>query len=93
MGNGPEVPLINGNRNEVKAKSTNQLDNSSAKENPPVAKARSKKVAVDKNLSDTKSDGKGCKEEKKNCNILKEKGDIKHQRRKAEEHGEQQPKE
>ncbi|XP_010131014.1 PREDICTED: RNA exonuclease 4, partial [Buceros rhinoceros silvestris] len=92
-GNSPEVPLINGNRNEVKAKSTNRLDNGSAKENPPLAKAKSKKVATDKNLNDTKSDGKGCKEEKKNGNILKEKGDIKHQRRKAEEHAEQQPKE
>ncbi|NXJ87890.1 REXO4 exonuclease, partial [Corythaixoides concolor] len=90
-GNSQEIPAINGNA--VKAKSTNKTDNGSAKDNPPLAKLKSKRVATDKNLSGTKSDGKGCKEKKKNGNILKEKGDIKHKRRKAEEHAEQQPKE
>ncbi|NXH75565.1 REXO4 exonuclease, partial [Hydrobates tethys] len=92
-GNSQEVPAINGNGNVVKAKSTNKMDGGSAKDNPPLAKPKSKRVAMDKNLNGTKSDGKGCKEKKKNGSILKEKGDIKHKRRKAEEHAEQQPKE
>lgn len=93
MGNGQEVPAINGNGNVVKAKSTNKMDSGSAKDNPPLAKPKSKKVAMDKNLNGTKSNRKGCKEKKKNGNILKENGDIKHKRRKAEERAEQQPKE
>ncbi|KAF1505683.1 RNA exonuclease 4, partial [Megadyptes antipodes antipodes] len=94
VGNSQEVPAINGNGNVVKAKSTNKMDNGCAKDNPPLAKPKSKKVAMDKNLNGTKSDGKGCKEKKKSGNILKENGDIKHKRRrKAEERAEQQPKE
>ncbi|XP_068270258.1 RNA exonuclease 4 isoform X2 [Nyctibius grandis] len=92
-GNSQDVPAINGKGNVVKAKSTNKMDNGSAKDNLPLAKPKSKRVATEKNLNGTKSDGKGCKEKKKNGNILKEKGDIKHKRRKAEEHAEQQPKE
>ncbi|NXW07947.1 REXO4 exonuclease, partial [Fregetta grallaria] len=92
-GKSQEAPAINGNGNVVKAKSTKKMDNGSVKDNPPLAKPKSKRVATDKNLNGTKSDGKGCKEKKKNGNILKEKGDIKHKRRKAEEHAEQQPKE
>ncbi|NXE23408.1 REXO4 exonuclease, partial [Ardeotis kori] len=92
-GNGQDVPAINGNGNAVKAKSTKKMDSGSAKDSPPLAKAKSKKVATEKNLNGTKSNGKGCKEKKKNGNILKEKSDIKHKRRKAEEHVEQQPKE
>ncbi|NWU51161.1 REXO4 exonuclease, partial [Dromas ardeola] len=89
VGNSQEVPAVNGNRE--KAKSTNKTDNGSAKDHPPSAKPKAKRVAMDKNLNGTKSGGKGCK--LKNGNILKEKGDIKHKRRKAEEHAEQQPKE
>ncbi|NXN64857.1 REXO4 exonuclease, partial [Himantopus himantopus] len=92
-GNSQEVPAVNGNGNAVKAKSTDKMDNGSAKDNPPLAKPKSKRVAMDKNLNGTKSAAKGCKEKKENGNILKEKGDIKHKRRKAEEHVEQQPKE
>ncbi|NXI51440.1 REXO4 exonuclease, partial [Chloroceryle aenea] len=92
-GNRPEVPAINGSRKVVKAKSTNETINGSAKDNPPLAKPKSKKVAVNNSLNGTKSDGKGCKEKKKNGNVLKEKGDIKHNRRRAEEHAEQQPQE
>ncbi|NXG73459.1 REXO4 exonuclease, partial [Baryphthengus martii] len=93
VGNRPEVPALNGNRNVVKAKSTNKMDNGSAEDNPPLAQPKSKKVATDKNINGTKSDGKGRKGKKKNGSILKEKGDIKHKRRKAKEHGEQPPKE
>uniref|UniRef100_A0A8C8EBD1 RNA exonuclease 4 n=1 Tax=Otus sunia TaxID=257818 RepID=A0A8C8EBD1_9STRI len=92
-GKSQEVPAVNGNGNVVKAKSTNKTDSGSAKDSPPSAKPKSKKVAMDKNVNGTKSDGKSCKEKKKNGNILKEKDDIKHKRRKAEEHAEQQPKE
>ncbi|NXE13099.1 REXO4 exonuclease, partial [Lophotis ruficrista] len=92
-GNGQDVPAVNGNGNAVKAKSTKKMDNGSAKDSPALAKAKAKKVAMEKNLNGTKSNGKGCKEKKKNGNILKEKSDIKHKRRKAEEHVEQQPKE
>ncbi|KFQ17089.1 RNA exonuclease 4, partial [Merops nubicus] len=90
-GNRPEVPVTNGN--VVKVKSTNKMDSGSAEDNASVAKPKPKKVAVDKNLNGAKSDGKGCKEKKKKGDILKEKGDIKHKRRKAEEHSEQPPKE
>ncbi|XP_074464588.1 RNA exonuclease 4 [Larus michahellis] len=92
-GNSQEVPAINGKGNGEKAKSTSKTDNGSAKDNPPSAKPKAKRVATDKNLNGTKSSGKGCEEKKKNGNILKEKGDIKHKRRKAEEQAEQQPKE
>ncbi|NXX15024.1 REXO4 exonuclease, partial [Podargus strigoides] len=91
VGNGQEVPAVNGNM--VKAKPTNKTDNGSAREDPPLAKLKSKRVATEKNLNGTKIDAKGRKEKKKNGNILKEKGDIKHKRRKAEEHVEQPPKE
>ncbi|XP_010147063.1 PREDICTED: RNA exonuclease 4, partial [Eurypyga helias] len=89
-GNSQEVPAINGNGNVAKAKSTDKMDSGSGL---PPAKSKSKTVAMDKNLNGTKSNGKGFKEKKKNGSILKEKGDIKHKRRKAEEHVEQQPKE
>ncbi|CAM9669053.1 unnamed protein product [Bubo scandiacus] len=92
-GKSQEAPAINGNGNVVKAKSTNKMDSGSAKDSPPSAKPKSKKVAMDKNVNGTKSDGKSFREKKKNGNILKEKDDIKHKRRKAEEHAEQQPKE
>ncbi|XP_009956479.1 PREDICTED: RNA exonuclease 4, partial [Leptosomus discolor] len=93
VGNSQEVPAMNGNGNVIKAKSANKIDTGSAKDHPPLAKAKSKRVGMDKNLNGTKSDGKGCKEKKENGNISKEKGDIKHKRRKAEKHAEQQPKE
>ncbi|NXG58401.1 REXO4 exonuclease, partial [Hemiprocne comata] len=90
-GNSQEVPAINGKGNVVKAKPTKKMDNGSAKDNPP--KPKSKRAATDKNLNGTKSNRKGYKEKKKNVNILQEGSDIKHKRRKAEEHVEQQPKE
>ncbi|NXR17537.1 REXO4 exonuclease, partial [Cinclus mexicanus] len=91
----PEVPAVNGNGNGnvVKAKSTNKMDNGSAKTNLPLAKPESKGVTANKNLNGTKSNGKGCKEKKKNCIVVKEKGELKHKRMKTEEHVEQQPKE
>ncbi|NWX17384.1 REXO4 exonuclease, partial [Aegotheles bennettii] len=97
-GNSQEVPAINGDRNVGKAKPTNKTDNGSAKDTPgsakdTPAKPKPKGAATDKKINGTKSDGKGCKEKKKNGNVLKEKDDIKHKRRKAEEHVEQQPKE
>ncbi|KAK2535361.1 Rexo4 [Columba guinea] len=90
-GNGREVPAINGKVG--KAKPANQTDSGSAKDVPPLAEPKSKRGATDKALNGTKSDGKGCKEKKKDSNALKEKDDIKHKRRKAEEQAEQQPKE
>ncbi|NXU34298.1 REXO4 exonuclease, partial [Drymodes brunneopygia] len=87
----PEAPAVNGNGNAVKAKSTNKMDNGSAKDSS--AKPESKGVTVNKNLNGTKSNGKGCKEKKKNDIVVKEKDELKHKRRKAEEHVEQQPKE
>ncbi|XP_051663801.1 RNA exonuclease 4 [Manacus candei] len=87
----PEVPALNGNVG--KAKPTKKMDSGSAKESPPLSKPKSKGVEVNKNLNGTKSNGKGCKEKRKNGNVMKEKDDLKHKRRKAEEHMEQQPKE
>ncbi|OWK61342.1 RNA exonuclease 4 [Lonchura striata] len=87
----PEIPAVNGN--VVKAKSTNKMDSGSAKASPPLAKPESKGVAAKKNLNCTKSNEKGCKEKKKNGIVVKEKDELKHKRRKAEEHVEQQPKE
>lgn len=89
----PEVPAVNGNGNVVKAKSTNKMNNGSAKASPPLAKPESKEVIANKNLNGTKSNRKGCKEKKKNSIVVKEKDELKHKRRKAEEHVEQQPKE
>ncbi|NWR33815.1 REXO4 exonuclease, partial [Tachuris rubrigastra] len=87
----PEVPALNGNVG--KAKPTKKTDSGSAKESPPLAKPKSKGVAANKNLNGTKSNGsKGCKDKRKNGNVTTEKADLKHKRRKAEEH-EQQPKE
>ncbi|RLW00500.1 hypothetical protein DV515_00008770 [Chloebia gouldiae] len=89
----PEVPAVNGNGKVVKAKSTNKMDNGSAKATRPLAKPESKRVTAKKNLNGTKSNGKGCKEKKENGIVVKEKDELKHKRRKAEEHMEQQPKE
>ncbi|NWT59310.1 REXO4 exonuclease, partial [Erythrocercus mccallii] len=89
----PEVPAVNGNGNVVKAKSTNKMDNGSAKASPPLAKPEPKGVTTNKNLNGIKSKGKGCKEKKKNGIVVKEKDELKHKRRKAEEQVEQQPKE
>ncbi|NXB34318.1 REXO4 exonuclease, partial [Eulacestoma nigropectus] len=87
----PQVPAVTGNGNVVKAKSTKKMDNGSAKDTPPSAKPESKGATVNKNLNGTKSNGKGCKEKKKNGIVVKEKDELKHKRRKAEEHVEQQP--
>ncbi|XP_056361483.1 RNA exonuclease 4 [Oenanthe melanoleuca] len=89
----PQVPAVNGNGNLVKAKSTNKMDNGSAKASLPLAEPVSKGVAANKNLNGTKSNGKGCKEKKKNGIVVKEKDELKHKRMKTEEHVEQQPKE
>ncbi|NXM25796.1 REXO4 exonuclease, partial [Oxyruncus cristatus] len=89
----PEVPALNGNGNVGKAKPTKRTDSGSAKDSPPLPKPKSKGVAVNKNLNGTKSNGKGCKDKRKNGNVVTEKDDLKHKRRKAEEHVEQQPKE
>ncbi|XP_009870946.1 PREDICTED: RNA exonuclease 4, partial [Apaloderma vittatum] len=89
--NNQEIPAINGNGNVVKAKPTDEGDSGSAKNSPPSVKPKSERVALGKNIKGTKSNEKGCQE--KNGTILKEKGDIKHKRRKTEEHAEQQPKE
>lgn len=77
----------------VKAKSTNKMDNGAAKSSPPLAKPESKGVTANKNLNGTKRNGKGSKEKKKNGIVVKEKDELKHKRRKAEEPVEQQPKE
>ncbi|XP_074017124.1 RNA exonuclease 4 [Numenius arquata] len=92
-GNSQEIPAVNGKGNAAKAKPTDKTESGSAKDSAPLAKPKAKRAATDKNLSGTKSGGRGCEEKKKNSDILKEKGDIKHKRRKAEEHVEQQPKE
>ncbi|NWU83782.1 REXO4 exonuclease, partial [Onychorhynchus coronatus] len=90
----PEVPALNGRGNVGKAKPTKKMDNGSTKESPPLAKPKSKAVAVNKNLNGTKSNGsKGHKDKRKNGSVVTEKDDLKRKRRKAEEHVEQQPKE
>ncbi|NXN87525.1 REXO4 exonuclease, partial [Bombycilla garrulus] len=89
----PETTAVNGNGNVVKTKPTNKSDSGSAKGSPPLAKAESKGVTANKNLNGTKNNGKGCKEKQKNGIDGKEKDELKHKRRKAEEHVEQQPKE
>uniref|UniRef100_A0A8C5IRN0 RNA exonuclease 4 n=1 Tax=Junco hyemalis TaxID=40217 RepID=A0A8C5IRN0_JUNHY len=87
----PEVPAVNGNGNVVKVKSTNKTENGAAK--APLAKPESKGVTGNKNLNGTKSNGKSSKEKRKNGIVVKEKDELKHKRRKAEEPLEQQPKE
>nr|XP_009932960.1 PREDICTED: RNA exonuclease 4 [Opisthocomus hoazin] len=90
-GNSHEVPAVNGNVG--KAKPRNERDGGSAKDSPALAKPTPTRVATEKNVNGTKSGGKGSKEKKKSGNILQEKGDVKHKRRKDEEPAEQQPKE
>ncbi|KAM4647189.1 RNA exonuclease 4 [Amazona ochrocephala] len=92
-GNSQEVPVTNGNGNVVKVKSTNKMDSGSGKHNPPLAKTKPKGMAMVKNMNGTRSNRKDCKDKTKNGDVLKEKDDIKHKRRKAEEHVEQQLKE
>ncbi|XP_052525564.1 RNA exonuclease 4 isoform X1 [Tympanuchus pallidicinctus] len=58
----------------------------------PVAEPKPSRTEKNKNLNGTKSDGKGCKEKRKNGNVEKEKNDVKHKKRKAEDTA-QQPKE
>ncbi|NXQ17339.1 REXO4 exonuclease, partial [Peucedramus taeniatus] len=88
----PEVPAVNGSGNVVKDKCTNKMDSGAAKASP-LAKPEPKGVTAKKNLNGTKSNGKGCKEKQKNGIVVKQKDELKHKRRKAEEHVEQQPKE
>ncbi|XP_039586646.1 RNA exonuclease 4 [Passer montanus] len=88
-----KVPAVNGSGNVVKAKSTKKMDSAAAKASPSLAKPEPKGVTAKKNLNGTKSIGKSCKEKKKNGIVVKEKDELKHKRRKAEEHVEQQPKE
>ncbi|OXB76318.1 UNVERIFIED_CONTAM: hypothetical protein H355_006729 [Colinus virginianus] len=73
-------------------KSAEKRARSSADSSPPVAEPNPKRAERDKNSNGTKSDGKGCKEKRKNGNIEKEKSDVKHKKRKAEDTA-QQPKE
>ncbi|NWI84653.1 REXO4 exonuclease, partial [Pitta sordida] len=87
----PGVQAISGNGNVGKAKSTNKMDNGSAKHSPPLAKAKAKGAAASKILNANKSNGKVCKEKKKNVSVVKESSEIKHKKRKAEEHVEEQP--
>ncbi|XP_021269532.1 RNA exonuclease 4 [Numida meleagris] len=72
-----------------KPKSTDKRAKSSAKGSPPAAEAKPKRAERDTNLNGTKSDGKGCKEKRKNGNIEKEKSDVKHKKRKAEDTAQQ----
>ncbi|XP_033923534.1 RNA exonuclease 4 [Melopsittacus undulatus] len=92
-GKSQEVLVTNGNRNVVNVKPTNKMDNGSGKYNLPLAKAKPEGVAVVKNMNGTRSNRKDCKDKTKYGYVLKEKDDIKHKRRKAEEHVEQQLKE
>ncbi|XP_073170133.1 RNA exonuclease 4 isoform X2 [Lepidochelys kempii] len=71
-----------------KFKSVNKMDSDPAKVCVPLATPKSERTAPDKNLSDGKGNRKKHKK-RKNGNIEKEQGDIKHKRRKAEEHTEQ----
>ncbi|NXD09212.1 REXO4 exonuclease, partial [Nothocercus nigrocapillus] len=81
-----------GKGNMAKPKPASKTSSASAQSSPPLD-ATSKRSAGDKTLNGTGKDGKGCKEKKKNGNIEKERGDIKHKRRKAEQHVEPQPEE
>ncbi|NXA49799.1 REXO4 exonuclease, partial [Nothocercus julius] len=81
-----------GKGNVVKPKPASETTGGSAKSSPALD-AASERSAGDKTLNGTGKDGNGCKEKKKNGNIEKERGDIKHKRRKAEEHVEPQPEE
>ncbi|NWI12380.1 REXO4 exonuclease, partial [Crypturellus soui] len=83
-----------GKGNTVKPNPASKSGGGSAKSSTPLG-ATSKRTAGDKALNGTGKDGKGCKEKKKkrNGNIEKERGDIKHKKRKAEEHVEPQPEE
>lgn len=75
-----------------KPKHTDKRAKSCADGSTPMAGPKPRKAEEDKNWNGTKSDGKSCKEKRKNGNIEKEKSDVKHKKRKAEA-AVQQPKE
>ncbi|XP_037735678.1 RNA exonuclease 4 [Chelonia mydas] len=87
-GNVKGIPALNGGGNMGKFKSVNKMDSDPAKVCVPLATPKSERTAPNKNLSDGKGNRKKHKK-RKNGNIEKEQGDIKHKRRKAEEHTEQ----
>ncbi|XP_067397963.1 RNA exonuclease 4 [Emydura macquarii macquarii] len=89
-GNIKGIPAINGDGNMGKFKSVDKTDRAAAKICVPLATPKSERTASDKNSTDSKGNRKEHKK-RKNGNIKKEQGDIKHKRRKAEEHMEQQP--
>ncbi|XP_072208803.1 RNA exonuclease 4 [Excalfactoria chinensis] len=75
-----------------KPKHTDKRAKSSTDGDAPMAEPKGRRAEKDKNVNGTKSDGKGCKEKRKNGCIEKEKSDVKHKKRKAEGKAEQ-PKE
>ncbi|NWX96785.1 REXO4 exonuclease, partial [Nothoprocta ornata] len=81
-----------GKGSAAKPKSASKTKSGSAEGDPP-SDAKSKGAAGDKALNGTGKERKGGKGKKKNGTIEKERGDIKHKRRKAEEHVEPQPEE
>ncbi|XP_015734543.1 RNA exonuclease 4 [Coturnix japonica] len=75
-----------------KPKHTDQRAKSSADGGAPMAEPKGRRDEKDKSVNGIKSNGKGCKEKRKNGSIEKEKSDVKHKKRKADDKA-QQPKE
>ncbi|XP_074871693.1 RNA exonuclease 4 [Carettochelys insculpta] len=88
-GNVKGLPAINGGGNLGTFKSVNNMDSDPAEVCVPLATAKSARTVPDKDLSDRKGKSKKHKK-RKNGSTEKEQGDIRHTRRKAEEHVEQQ---
>uniref|UniRef100_A0A8C3T8J3 RNA exonuclease 4 n=1 Tax=Chelydra serpentina TaxID=8475 RepID=A0A8C3T8J3_CHESE len=88
-GNVKGIPAINGGGNMGTFKSVNKMDSDPAKVCVALATPKSERTVPDKNSSDGKGNRKEHKK-RKNGSTEKEQGDIKHKRRKAEEHTEQQ---
>ncbi|KAM9117403.1 RNA exonuclease 4 isoform 1-T2 [Pangshura tecta] len=86
-GNVKGIPPINGGGKMGTFKSVNKMDRDPANVCVTLAIPKSERTAPDKNLTDGKGNRKEHK--RKNGNMEKEQGDIKHKRRKAEEHTEQ----
>ncbi|XP_075761391.1 RNA exonuclease 4 isoform X2 [Pelodiscus sinensis] len=82
------IPAISGGGKMGKFKSVNKMDCDPAQTSVPLATLKSERTATDKNSTEGKGNSKEHKK-RKNSDIEKEQADIKHKRRKSEEHMEQ----
>ncbi|XP_019396423.1 PREDICTED: RNA exonuclease 4 [Crocodylus porosus] len=84
------IPAVYGSGNTVKFKAVNQMEGDAGQAGASPTNAKSERTAPGKSLGDARSNRKEFKAKRENGNSEKQ-GDIKHKRRKAEEHAAEQP--